>query len=275
MISCAGNLPDPFPRDGHGDPHGDDDDGHNGGHGDPVAGDRIALWDIVHTTNFDGGDTRYVTRVSFFEPQRLGIPSPEGPEECFVNAADVDPWLPLDSSSLYGQPVLQADGEEWTLDFDGADDFWSRPLPERAWPDSGDLTFSLPGGEAIGPTEYVDQLSVPARLEGTSVELSGTQGLRVRWVAGEPSNQLLLVFKSDSTGRTEYVVCTPQDDGEFEVPASTFEDFPAGEVEFLLRRERTRDDWMVDDFGFGRTIGVSQLRAEFTVTEDTFGDGSE
>jgi len=274
MISCDGGPSDPFPRDGNAGSHGDDD-GHNGGHGDPVAGDRVALWDFVHTTDFEGSDATYVTRVSFFAPQVLGIPRPDGAEECFVNTTDVDPWLPMDSSTIYGQPVLQADGEEWNLDFDGSDDFWSRQLPSRTWTDLDSLTFSLPGGEAIEPTEYLDQLSLPTRLEGISVELSGTEGLKVRWVAGEPEDQLLLVFKSDSSGRTDYVVCAPLDDGEFEVPASTFADFPAGEVEFLLRRERVREDWLVDEFGVGRTVGVSQLRAEFTVDEDTFGDDSE
>jgi|GEM_PF-5594224 len=276
-IACTASPDQPFPRDGFVDPSSDDDDdAHDGPNhgGDAVAGDRVAFWDFVQTRGFDGGEAEYTTRASFFDYQRLGIPQPQGPGECLRNGTDADPWEPMQSNDLWGQPTLEADGEEWDLEQLGVD-YWVRGLPPRTWTDFDDLTIAIAGDVLGEATEYEEALSLPETLIGVAASLDPDDGLVVEWQAGDANNQLLLVLKGDDSGRTEYVVCTPLDDGDFTVPAAMFEDYPAGDVEVLLRRERTREDWRLDDVSLGRTVGVSQLRASFTISSETFGGGSD
>ncbi len=277
VCGCRTTPEDAFDRDGFVDPHGDDDDdsADNPLGGNPEGGDRVAFWDVVRHSTFDAeGPVSYETRASFFEPDVLASPQP-GVEECFANGTDApDPWAPIPTSEAYGVPVLKADGEDWELELIGTD-YWRRNLPERVWQSGADLDLFLPGAELGEATQYDDVLSLPTTLVGTSIELSGDDGLTVTWVPDVEINQLLLVLKGDDSGRTEYVVCAPLDDGEFTIPPIMFDGYPAGEVEVLLRRERTNDRWILGETGWGRTVGISQVRAEFTIFSDTFGGGGD
>ena len=276
VCGCRTTLDDAFDRDGLDDPQGDDDDSADSliG-GDPEGGDRVAFWDVVRHSTFDAeGPVSYETRASFFDPAVLPTPQP-GVEECFANGTNgPDPWDPVSTHQAYGLPVLVTDGEDWELELVGTD-YWRRNLPESVWQSGADLDLFLPGAELGEAAQYDDVLSLPTTLVGTSIELSGDDGLTVTWVPDVETNQLLLVLKGDDSGRTEYVVCAPLDDGEFTIPPIMFDGYPAGEVNVLLRRERMNDRWVLGETGWGRTMGVSQVRAEFTIFSDTFGRGDD
>ncbi|MCO4768453.1 MAG: hypothetical protein KDA24_00375 [Deltaproteobacteria bacterium] len=268
FAGCRTSDPDAFPRDGYVDPHGDDDDDSTEvDPNDPEGGDRIAFLDVIQHSTFGGGVVTYEARASFFDPEPLPVPQP-GVEECFANGTDLDPWNPAPSSEEFGAPVITLDGDPWELEMFGTD-YWRRSLPERIWTDGDDANVLLPETE-LGPVQYDDVVSLPAALVGTSMTLEREVGIVVEWESDVDANQLLLVVKGDDSGRTEYVVCAPLDDGEFVIPASLFDNYPAGSVELLLRRERVNDRWVIGPQGWGRTVGVSQVRAQFLIEEGAF-----
>jgi hypothetical protein len=267
VTACPVSPEAPFPRDGeaHADPHGDDDDGHGGEN--PDTGDRVAFWEVVRTATWGDEQPAYTTRASFFDFQVLGIPRPGGPEDCLVNGAEYDPFEPPVTDDDWGRPSVVLDGEAWPLDQVG--DYWSRGLPERTWTPFADATLRLAEGPGGAPIEFEGALSLPQSLDGVSIALNA-DGLTLDWVAGEPETQLRLAVKGERLGRTEYVVCAPLDDGQFVIEPEMFADYPVGDIEVLLRRERDREDWVLEGISRGRTQGVSQLRASFTLAEDTF-----
>ncbi len=274
VMACQPTPDDGFSRgggdDGHGDPgHDDDDDGHGGDE------DRWAYWDLVRTTGFGSGVVGITATASFFEQGEVRAwPQPGGLDDCLVGSADADPHRAPESITSRGNPVMLLDGEEWELDIPPGSDVYTRALPERTWVPFDEVTLAVPGAKEPAMS-WDGALSIPETLEGVSASLSA-DGLELEWEAGAAENQLRLIISSTTSGRFEYIVCLPNDDGAFTVPVDDVLDgFEGWDVAVQLRRETLRDDFWLDNIRRGTVIGISALRAEFSIVSGFWTDGDD
>lgn len=262
LTGCPSDAPE-FPRDGF---TGDDDDDSAGGtnpHGDLVAGDRIAWWDVIRSSSFAENNPTFSARASFFDPRVLPIPTPDL-ESCFQNSVGEDPWNPPPTERDYGIPYVWLDGEQADLEL-GAD-WWSANLSGSFWQDGADVRLGVSGADEFpGGTFWPSALGLPEPLIGVGANAGGG-GIDLQWVAGVPENTLQVIVKPRVSGpTTAYVACQANDDGDFTIPSEALAGFPEADVQVLLRRQRINDDWRVFPDGAGRTTGISELRAEFTL----------
>lgn len=273
VVACTVTPDDGFSRGGDGghgdDGHGDDDDGHG------TAEDRWAYWDLVRTDSFSGGDVVITATASFFqEPEPRAWPQPGGLDDCIVGAADSDPHAVPPSNTDWGNPVMFLDGEDWELEIPPGMDVYTRSLPERVWAPFANVTVSVPGSKEPD-TAWNEVLSIPETLEGISA-LVTDDGMELSWDGGAAENQLRLVISSMGSGRYEYVVCLPADDGAFTVPAEDMLDALEGmDIAVELRRENLSDELWLDDIRRGTSVGISTLRAEFTIVDGYWTGGGD
>ena len=271
--ACGPATDDPFPRGGTGGGggHGDDDDE---GHGAPE--DRWAYWDLVRSAPFGAGAVEITAKASFFEEGGpLAWPQPEALGQCISGSLDDDPHEPPPSVYDFGGPSMFLDGEDWELERATTEDLYSRVLPERVWAPFELVRLSVPGTELYPATSWEEALSIPDTLVGTSATLT-QDGLELEWEGGVAENQLRLVISSTNTGRYEYIVCLPGDGGSFTVPAENMLDgFEGYDVQVGLQRETIRDEIGIDADRVGTAVGISALRAEFSIADDFWTGGDD